>query len=243
MDLDVIFLPAAINNLAGRTAVVIDVLRATTTIITAFINGCPEVLPVELPAEAIELARKFGRDSHLVGGERKGLKVEGFDLGNSPLEYAPEAVAGRKVILCTTNGTGTIKKAAGSGARPILLAAFNNAPAVTANLLAAGAPATLICSGRTGAFALEDALCAGCIAAEILRADGWTGTDAARAAAVLWEEFGRAKLPASLASTDHGRYLISLDFEADLELAGRVGITDVIPVWRDGRLVALEQAR
>ncbi len=239
MDLDVVLLPAGLGSLAGRTAVVIDVLRATTTVIIALERGCPAVLPVELPEEAIELARKFGRDGHLVGGERKGLKVDGFDLGNSPLEYTREAIAGRKIILCTSNGTGAIRQAASAQARPLYLAALLNAPAVAANLCRAGNPSTLVCAGRGQAFALEDALCAGLIAEEVLKHRGWTGTDAARSAAALWAHFGRAKLAASLARTDHGRYLSSLGFGEDLALAAQVGSSTLIPVWREGRLIPL----
>ncbi|MGE5549621.1 MAG: 2-phosphosulfolactate phosphatase [Bacteroidota bacterium] len=240
MHLDVIFLPAAIGNLSGRTGVVIDVLRATTTIITALGHGCPEVLPVELPEEAIELARKFGRDSHLVGGERKGFKVEGFDLGNSPLEYDAGTLSGRKVILCTTNGTGAIRRAAAAQARPLLLAAMVNAPSVAKALLSAGNDATLICAGRGDAFAMEDALCAGAMAAEILGEQGWSGTDSAHAAAALWERYGRANLAASLAATEHGAYLASIGFADDVAAASEVGTTTLIPVYREGCVVKLE---
>ena len=239
MDLDVVFLPAGLGSLTGRTAVVIDVLRATTTIITALERGCPAVLPVELPEEAIELARKFGRDSHLIGGERKGLKLDGFDLGNSPHEYTREAMAGRKVILCTSNGTGAIKQAAAAQARPLYLAALLNAPAVARNLLQAGNPATLICAGRGEAFALEDALCAGLITEQVLKHRGWKGTDAARSAAALWAHFGRTKIAAGLAGTDHGQYLSSIGFGEDLTLAAQVGGSDLIPVWRDGCVIPL----
>ncbi len=242
MQLDVIFLPAALGNLSGCTGVVIDVLRATTTITFALNNGCPEVLPVDLPEEAIALARQFGGDSHLVGGERKGLKVDGFDLGNSPREYDPGTLAGRKVILSTTNGTVTIRRVAAAQARPVLLAALINAPAVAANLRAAGSPAALVCAGRGEAFALEDALCAGLIAAEVLRDRHWTATDAARATVALWAKFGRAKLAASLAQTDHGRYLTSIGFGEDITVAAQVGTVDLIPVFRDGRIVPLEAA-
>lgn len=241
MDLDVIFSPSGVGNLAGRTAVVIDVLRATTTIITALQNGCPEVLPVELPEEASELARKFGRESHLVGGERKGLKVEGFDLGNSPSEYTREVLVGREVILCTTNGTGAIKRAAAAQARPVYLAALLNAPAVAAQLVAEGSPATLVCAGREDSFSLEDALCAGLIASRVLHHEGWTGTDGARAAIALWEKFGGEDLAAVLAETDHGRYLASIGFAEDLALAGRIGTHDLIPVCREGRVLALNE--
>ena len=239
MHLDVVFLPQATDNMSGRTGVVIDVLRATTTIITALGNGCPEVLPVDLPEEAIGLARKFGRDSHLVGGERKGQKVEGFDLGNSPFEYDAKTLAGRKVILCTTNGTQTIRRCA-HHARPLYLAALVNAPAVAANLLRAANPVTLVCAGREESFALEDALCAGLIASGILRHRKWSGTDGARAAVALWEKLGRAALASNLAQTEHGRYLASIGFAEDVAYAAQIGIHDLIPVFREGRIVPLE---
>jgi len=240
VDLDVVFLPAGLVNLAGRTAVVIDVLRATTTIVTALGHGCAGMLPVELPEEAIDLVKKLGRDSHLIGGERKGLKMEGFDLGNSPSEYDRAAVAGRKVVFCTTNGTAAIRRTAAAQARPVYLAALVNAPAVAAHLLREGASATLVCAGREEAFALEDALCAGLIASDVLRQRQWTGTDGARAAAALWEKLGRVKTSVTLAATDHGRYLASIGLGEDVAHAAQVGIDTLIPVLREGCLVPLE---
>ncbi len=241
MELDVIFLPSGLGNLLGRTAVVIDVLRATTTIITALQNGCPEILPVELSEEASALARKFGRETHLVGGERKGFKVEGFDLGNSPAEYTPAAIAGRKVILCTTNGTGVVKRVAAAQVKPIYLAAFLNAPAVAERIIKEGNPTTVVCAGREEAFSLEDVLCAGAIATRVLAHTGWRGTDGARAAATLWEKFGGQDLAEVFTQTDHGRYLVSIGFGEDLTLAGRLGTHDLIPVWREGRVLALDE--
>lgn len=239
MHLDVVFLPSALGNLAGRTGVVIDVLRATTTVTVALSNGCSEILPVESPEEAIELARNFGRGTHLVGGERKGYKVEGFDLGNSPLEYNQAAIGGRKVILSTSNGTATIRRTAALQARPVFLAALVNLPAVVRRLREAGNPATLICAGREGRFALEDALCAGGIAAEVLNEGGWQGTDSARAAAALWGKIGGPRLAKTLASTEHGEYLASIGFAEDVAVAAQFGTLDLVPVYRDGRIVPM----
>src|SRR5690554_6236593 len=92
------------SEFAGKTVVVIDVLRASSTILTALAGGCTEIIPVAEPEEAFALADKYGRDRLLIGGERKGLKIPGFDLGNSPEEYSKEMVSGKKLILCTTNG-------------------------------------------------------------------------------------------------------------------------------------------
>lgn len=241
MHLDVVFLPSSLGTLAGRTGVVIDVLRATTSIATALGNGCPEILPVESPEEAMELARNFGRGTHLVGGERKGYKVEGFDLGNSPLEYSQAAVGGRKVILSTTNGTVTTKRVAAQQAKPVLLAAFLNLPAVVRRLLEAGNPATLVCAGREDRFALEDALCAGGIAAEVLKHAGWQGTDSARAAVALWEKTGGPRLAKTMAATEHGAYLASIGFAEDVAVAAQVGTLDLVPVYRDGRIVPMNE--
>jgi len=236
-QLDVVFVPTPSLNLNGRTGVVIDVLRATTTIITALGSGCPEVLPVDTPEEAIDLARNFDRDSHLIGGERKGLKVGGFDLGNSPGEYTSSALNGRKVILCTTNGTHVIRRSA--QAKPLYLAAFLNASSVAEALIGEDAPATLVCSGCEDAFALEDALCAGLIAKEVLGSRGWVGTDGANAAVALWKAYERRDLANSLKETDHGSYLASIGFADDVSAAAETDKYSLIPVCREGKIITL----
>lgn len=181
------------QDVAGRVAVVIDVLRATSTIVAALAAGAREIRPASSPAEArARLARlaaaRGGRDGLVLGGERLGLRIEGFDLGNSPLEYTAGAVGGKTVFFTTTNGTRTLRRAAGrraaaaggapsaspapgpDGAVPVTgpgpakavyVAAFLNATAVAERLLATEDSVVMACAGTRGGFSLEDVLLAG----------------------------------------------------------------------------------
>src|SRR5690554_3052027 len=144
---------------AGKTVVVIDVLRASSTILTALANGCPEVIPVAEPKEAFALAEKYGRDQVLLGGEREARKIRGFDLGNSPDEYGKEVVAGKKLIFTTTNGAKAFLEA--GGAAEILVGAFLNISRVCSYLKKKKREIFLFCAGRKGRLALEDLFCAG----------------------------------------------------------------------------------
>lgn len=179
------------QDVAGRVAVVIDVLRATSTIVAALAAGAREIRPASSPAEAgARLARlaaaRGGRDGLVLGGERLGLRIEGFDLGNSPLEYTAEAVGGKTVFFTTTNGTRTLRRAAGrravaargapsaspapassvpvtgpGPAKAVYVAAFLNATAVAERLLATEDSLVMVCAGTRGGFSLEDVLLAG----------------------------------------------------------------------------------
>jgi 2-phosphosulfolactate phosphatase len=163
--INVYFTPAELgaSDLAGRTAVVIDVLRATSTLVEALANGARSVFPAQTTDEAVRLAQALGREDVLLCGERRGLKIPGFDLGNSPREFTAERVAGKVLVMSTTNGTPAL--AACAGAKRVLVASLLNLGAVVEELAAAGEDVEIVCAGREKRFALEDALCAGMIAA------------------------------------------------------------------------------
>ena len=168
------------------SAVVIDVLRATTTLTVALAHGARRVVPVAGPEQAF--AWRARDPGVLLCGERHGLKVQGFDLGNSPAEYGAAAVAGRTLVFASTNGSRAMLACAGCGKR--LLGAFVNASAVVESL--AGMPfVRLVCAGKEGRFALEDAACAGWLCEAL----------AARGARVEGEE---ARLARALAPRDAG---------------------------------------
>jgi 2-phosphosulfolactate phosphatase len=150
---------ASPEALRGGVAVVIDVLRATTTIVQALASGCQAIYPVE----EIEDARKLAAGRHarkvLLGGERGGQPIAGFHLGNSPAEYTAEVCRGAEVIFTTTNGTRALLHAA--AADQVLIAAFTNFSAVCGQLLQDSRPVHFVCAGMRGDIALEDALLAG----------------------------------------------------------------------------------
>jgi 2-phosphosulfolactate phosphatase len=199
-----------------RAAVVIDVLRATTTLTAALAAGAARVLPVARPEEAFAL--KGDRPDALACGERGGIKVPGFDLGNSPEEYTGAAVAGRTLLFASTNGSLALLACAGSGRR--LLGAFVNAAAVV-EALAGERFVTLVCAGKEGRFSLEDAACAGFIAAA-LAARGATPDGGGARLALALAPRDAAGVRALVQGCSHGRYLRSLGgpFARDVEFCG-----------------------
>lgn len=178
MKIHVACTPASLAaaTLAGSTALVIDVLRASTSIITALANGCACVVPVREPDEAIR--RAAAEPGALVAGERHGDPLEGFDLGNSPLEFTRERVGGRTVFLTTSNGTGALL--AVRAAEAVGVAAFVNAGAAAAWALAAGRDLVIACAGDVGRRSLEDEVCAGLIVEQVrtARPDAMLGPEA-----------------------------------------------------------------
>jgi 2-phosphosulfolactate phosphatase len=162
-SLDVHFLPRLVapDALVGGTAVVIDVLRATTTIVTALAAGAREVLVCGTVAEARRRAAKLPRERRLLGGERGGLVIDGFDLGNSPSEYTPERVRGKSIVFTTTNGTRALLHC--RRAKRMLLAGFVNLSAV-ATMIEKDCQVQIVCAGTRGEIGREDVLLAGALA-------------------------------------------------------------------------------
>jgi 2-phosphosulfolactate phosphatase len=153
------------QQLAGGTTVVIDVLRASTTIVYALEAGARGVIPCEEVAEARAVARNMPPDAVVLGGERGGLPIEGFDLGNSPREYLPQKVGGKTLVFTTTNGTRAILRA--RHADRVLIGAFVNASAVAEQLT--GQPQIhLLCAGTRGRIGRDDLLLAGLLVDRIL---------------------------------------------------------------------------
>lgn len=240
MNIDVLFLSRDVEaiSLHGRTAVVIDVLRATTTIATALAHGAQGVYPVAGVDEARALAKTY--NGAVLGGERGGLPLEGFQAGNSPLEYTEALVGGRVVVMTTTNGTKALRRTVEAKATYIATGALVNARAVARWTLGRGGDVTLVCAGTEERFSLEDAAGAGCIVAacQALATD-CVLTDAAFAAMKLWERYSHT--PGDVfADSLHGRRLEGLGFAADLKYCASVDTVSVVPVWQGDRLVLAE---
>jgi 2-phosphosulfolactate phosphatase len=234
MHLEVLLLPREIpvRPPPELYAVVIDVLRATTSIVVAFQHGCRSILPVASAAEA-RSARAASPDA-VLAGEEGGLRVPGFDLGNSPREFTREAVSGRDVILTTSNGTKSLRAIAGG--RMVAIGAFRNRAATADWLVGRGADGLIVCSGYEGGFSLEDAVCAGAVvdrAAQL--ATGLVLGDGARACQALWQRFG-SDLVRLFRETDWGRRMLALGFEADLAVCAELDATDVAPLMKGDRI-------
>ncbi|HEY8464281.1 MAG TPA: 2-phosphosulfolactate phosphatase [Bacillota bacterium] len=237
MKVDVLLYPQALTNqvFADKKVVVIDVFRATSTIITALAHQATEVIPVNEPAEAIELMRSIGTQECVIGGEHKGFKIDGFNLGNSPAEYTEDVIGGKKVILCTTNGTKAVKRA--QSADEVLIGAFLNIQSVIDNLRSSNQDVLVVCAGREQHVSLEDLTCAGMIIQALSSDQGVELTDAALIARLVAGQ-AQPELTSFLKNSEHGRYLMEIGMTADVEACAVLNKFAILPRYTDGKIVA-----
>lgn len=233
MKLDVIMTPgeAQPGSLADRTVVVLDILRATTSIVQALSAGAKSVFPVASIEEALRLVNTFGRDEVLLAGERRCLPIEGFDLGNSPFEYTAERVAGKILIMTTTNGTAAMQLTV--NATRVYIGAMLNIGAVVEELVRTEVDPVFLCSGRDKHFAMEDVVCAGEFARKLMEArpGDWELNDGAHAALVLAREFGTGEAVFNLAAG--GQAIVEAGLPTDLEFCAQVDRYDILPVLHE----------
>jgi 2-phosphosulfolactate phosphatase len=214
-------------ELAGVTALVIDVLRASTTIITALTNGCDAIVPVADPAEARRRALATRNGGALVAGERQGEPIPGFDLSNSPVEFQSPRVRGKTVYFTTSNGTRALLVARAADAIGVM--ALVNVTAAAAWAVDAGRDVAILCAGSHGRHSLEDWTCGGLAVDRILAAVPTAVlTDAARDALETGRryaaEVGRLKHDAPWA-----RRLIAAGRAADVDACLRLDTTSLVP--------------
>lgn len=226
----------------GKHVVVIDVLRASSTISAASENGVERIIPVATVEDAKKLLPTLDRKSTLLGGEREGRKIEGFDLGNSPIEYTPDAVAGKTIILATSNGTAAI--ACSAPAKEIVIASFLNLSACVAHLVSARPKGVVVlCAGNLGQLAVEDFVCGGMFVDRMDRATRARlslndGAVAARTLASTMTDIAEV-----VRDSSHGRRLAELGFAADLEFCASLDRYSTVPVAVDGRIEGREAGR
>jgi 2-phosphosulfolactate phosphatase len=218
----------------GTVTAVIDALRATSTIVTALHNGCVEVIPVVELDEAFLLARKYPRERVLIGGERGGNIVAGFDLGNSPLEYTPEKVSGKTIILSTTNGTRALRQT--SLARETLVLSFLNMSAVAAHLQHSLFDLHILCAGRDGEPGLEDTVCAGLLIDALLAKSHQITMDESAEEPLALARQHKSNLPEMMLLSLHGSFLESAGYGADLAACAQVDSMPDVPTLRDGSI-------
>jgi 2-phosphosulfolactate phosphatase len=230
-DVQVHLLPELVpeGRLIGAVAVVIDVLRATTTIVTAFGAGCLAIHPCAEVDAAKKLADSLPAGKTLLAGERGGVMLPGFDLGNSPREFTAKACNGQTIVLTTTNGTRALARA--GEAERVLIAAFVNFSAVCEQLLRDSRPIHIICSGYEGEPALEDTLLAGALVDCISDAQEIRLNDSARLAWDCFDNHGQV-LAGALEVSRSGEHLIGLGCAADLKLALEIDKFTLVPELR-----------
>jgi 2-phosphosulfolactate phosphatase len=244
MALDVYLLPdrAAPEQLAGRTVVVIDVLRATTTITQALSAGASEVIPCSEVAEARRIAAEMPDGAAVLGGERGGLRIDGFHLGNSPAEYTPAAVAGKTLVFTTTNGTRAMERC--RTARRVVLGTFNNLSAIV-SAVRGERDCALLCAGTDGLVTAEDVLFAGAVIHQITSSNrDLELNDEAFLASRAWCGLGDRPdllLEKCLRASRGGCNLLSLGMAEDVAFAARIDTTSTVAelladVWRIRRV-------
>jgi len=238
MKLNVLFTPESADEqyFAKKTTVVIDVLRASNTIITALANGAKEVIPVGSVDAAVKITKNLFGGSTLLGGERNTKKIEGFNLGNSPLEYSGEKVKLKTIILFTTNGSKAVLRGKFSGI--LYICGFINIAAVVQQLAHSAEDIEIMCSGNSGSFSMEDVVCAGMIVNELTRIrKDILLSDSAKAAVLLYKPVDHDILKL-LKETEHGRILMKNGFEEDILYCSKLNTTEVVP-YLSGNVIKL----
>jgi 2-phosphosulfolactate phosphatase len=244
VNIEVAFVPTLLTDASTKVCLVIDVLRATSTIVTMFDRGVSEVVVCATLEEARRLAKaEPGR--YLLCGEEAGLTPDGFDYGNSPSEFATFDLRGRRAILATTNGTAALARAADGPA--VFVASLLNVSAAAAAAIHeaedGGHNVSIVCAGRDYGryFGLEDTFCAGALVERMLsgcprRPHLWND---ATAALRLYRSY-RGSALAALNEADHARSLIDVGLGHDIEFCARTDVSPLVPrLARDdtGRLV------
>jgi len=225
-------------QLRDKNVVVIDVLRASSTITIALNNGAREIIPVASIESAVKISGSLFGEVTLRGGERNGKTIEGFNLGNSPLEYSEAAVKGKSIIYCTTNGSVAMAKS--RYARTLVVGSFLNLTTVVDFILEENKDFLIICAGRIntiGYFSLEDAVCAGMMIQKLMKIESveLNLSDSAKAAHALYKSFGRSVLK-MLKTSEHGKYLIEIGFADDLKICAAVDSVPVLPVQIENKI-------
>ncbi|HXJ81096.1 MAG TPA: 2-phosphosulfolactate phosphatase [Candidatus Methylomirabilis sp.] len=235
MRVQVALTPAEASGLAleGRSAIVVDVLRATTTVVAACSAGCIQVIPVADPGEAQKRARQFLPGEVLLAGERGGEPIAGFHLGNSPLEFTAGRVRGKNILLTTTNGTAAMLTASRASAAAV--AALTNVSAAAGWARARGRDLVVLCSGDDGAFSIEDTVCAGLLISRLSEA-GVDLSDGAVAALGLGQHYA-SRLDDLRHASRWARRLARMGRSADVDACLRQDATDMVPVLEQGAVV------
>lgn len=232
MKIDVILTAADIQpeKIKDKIVVIIDVLRATSVMITALANGAKAVYPYKDIESVLENSKKS--KSFVLGGERKGLKIEGFDFGNSPLEYTREAVEGKDMFMTTSNGTRAIENSA-NGSKKLFIAAFLNVESVAEKILKENDNTVIVCSGTDDNFSLDDALCAGEIIKRVKEKNKNVHlTDISLAMKKLAET--SISIENTLEGSKHFEYLKTIGFYGDMNHCFTMDMFDIVPEYKNG---------
>ena len=246
MRVDVFFGPQEIvpADVTNRVVAVVDVLRASTSNTNALANGARAIVPLANSEEVISRSKTLARSEVKLAGERKMQPIPGFDMGNSPREFTREAVEGKTILMCTTNGTAAVL--AVQGARDVVIGSYVNFSAVLSMLRAAlrgGADVAILCAGQDKRFALEDAACAGLFVTEITAKHSKAEiNDAAQAAMLIDKKYG-SNLKRLMRLSAHGAALAEAGFADDVADCAERDAHPVVPVYQDRQITKLGTER
>lgn len=236
MNIDIIISADHIDEsaLKDKVVVVIDMLRATSVITTAFINGCTEVIPYLTVEEARKKSSEFKSGQCVLGGERKAVKIEGFDLSNSPLEYTKDIVKDKTVIITTTNGTRTLTECA--KAKRVFVGAMINGKAVAEKLIEIGEDIVIANAGTNGQFSMDDFICSGYIINEMTKISSKLYlSDIAKTANYIYEN--NTGIESFIKDARHYGVMKDLGLMKDIEYCMKKNITNIVPEYKDGHII------
>lgn len=221
------------SKIQNKIVVVIDMFRATSVIVTALNNGCKEVIPYLTIEETLEHAKKLNREDYILGGERRAVKIDGFDLSNSPLEYTEELVKNKIVLMTTTNGTRTLTKS--TSAKRILIAAMINSKAVAQKLLEINEDVVIVNAGTNGNFSMDDYICSGYIINEMLSQDKKLElTDIANTSNMIYE--ANLDILSYVKHATHYSVMKFLKLDDDIEYCTKKSIIEIVPEYKDKKI-------
>lgn len=232
-NLEVCLTPALLHlhDIKDSIVVVIDIFRATSSICYGIDNGAEAIIPVA----TIEACKSYSHSDFLLAAERNGEVVEGFDFGNSPFSYTPEKVAGKTIVLTTTNGTHAINMS--RGANKIVIGSFLNLEALCNWIKTQPNNILLLCSGWKDKVNLEDTLFAGGVVHH-LKDEGYDLDDAGIASEDLYV-MAKDDLRTYLKKTSHSERLKKLGIEEDIKFCLNLNVTKSIPVLDGERLIRM----
>lgn len=220
------------EKIENKTVVVIDMLRATSVIITAMNNGCIGVIPVLTVEEAAGIVRN-SKEGFMLGGERNALKIEGFHYSNSPLEYTRETIYDKTLVMTTTNGTKAIKGCI--GASSILIGAMINAKAIAKKIIELNKDVVIVNAGTYGEFSIDDFLCSGYIIDCVLKEIKVELSDIAITSHYIYNN--NEDIHSFIKYASHYKRITELGLKADLDYCCRKDIIDIVPEYKDGIIV------